>query len=146
METEPRSISGTMQKPIDVLVVEDDEDCRKLIVTILVAHDYLVRSVDGAEAGRQAALERIPDVVVTDLHLAPGPPGWTLARALRDEPRTRHIGLIAMTGHIEPWQSVANPFDAYLRKPVEVALLVDLVRQLADVSRGMRELATASRE
>jgi CheY-like chemotaxis protein len=138
VKTQSRPASGVIQKWIDLLLVEDDDDCRATVSELLSEHDCLVRSVCTAQAARLAVIDGVPDVIVTDLHLASGPPGWALARAFREEPRTEHVGLIAISGCVEPLPTVTRPFDAYLRKPVEVSLLVGLVKQLAAVSRATR--------
>jgi CheY-like chemotaxis protein len=139
MKKEMHPISGIIVKWVDVLLVEDDDDCRAMIASVLSIHDCLVRGVATAQEARVAAMDGIPDVVISDLQLASGTPGWTLARALRDDARTAHVGLIAITGSVEPWPTVVSPFDAYLRKPVEARLLVGLVKQLGAVSRATRQ-------
>jgi CheY-like chemotaxis protein len=88
----------------------------------------------------------VPDVVVTDLVLRPHrATGWALAEMLRREPRTSHIALIALTGRVDPRMEVVRAFDAYLRKPAEVQLLLDLVVQLTRVSRNARERRSSAR-
>lgn len=143
MSSSPSGSSGVAQRPIDVLVVEDDDDCRAELAALLVANDCVVRAVATAESAHDCALERVPDVVVTDLRLTGSSAGWTLADALRAEPRTRDVALIAVTGVVEPRQAVVTPFDAYLRKPIEVGLLVALVKQLAALGRGRRRALAA---
>lgn len=145
MRRAPRGGSGIEEKAVDVIIVEDDEDSRVMMAALLIANDCLVRAVATGDAARVSALERVPDVVISDLRLAAGSSGWVLADALRAEPRTRHVALIAVTGEVEPERAVAARFDAYLRKPVEIKLLLDLVLQLAPVSRAQRRHACAAR-
>ncbi len=130
--------SGIREKSVDVLIVEDDDDARTMMASLLATNGCLVRGVATSDMAYQSAIERVPDVVVTDLLLRGSSAGWTLAEALREEPRTRHVALIAVTGGVEPRRAVVRPFDAYLRKPVETKLLLALVRQLAMISRGSR--------
>jgi CheY-like chemotaxis protein len=130
--------SGTIERAIDVLVVDDDSDCRIMLAAALTAAGCVVLAVDGAEAAYDAIQRRVPDVVVTDLRLVGGSAGWTLAETLRAEARTRHVGLIAITGVVAPAMRVVAPFDAYLRKPVDLPLVAQIVRQLASVSRAQR--------
>ena len=130
--------SGIVPKSIDVLLVEDDEDSRAMMVLLFEANDCLVRAAATAHAAHELAIARVPDVVVADLHLRGGSAGWTLAEALRQHPRTQDVALIAVTGEIEPRWQVVSPFDAYLRKPVDTELLLGLVRQLSAVSRSQR--------
>lgn len=135
--------SGVTEKVIDVIVVEDDHDCRLMLATALTAAECVVLAVAGADAAYEAAQRRVPDVIVTDLHLRDGSAGWTLAQVLRADPRTRDVGLIAVTGLVAPAMEIVAPFDAYLRKPFDLDLIIQLVRQLAAVSREARQRAHA---
>lgn len=144
MTRAPRQRSGVAEKAVDVIVVEDDDDSRVMMAALLTSNDCLVRAVATADAAHDAALERVPDVLITDLRLIGGSAGWTLAEALRAEPRTQHVALIAVTGEVEPRQAVVAHFDAYLRKPVEITLLLDLVSQLSLLSRAERRRAHAA--
>ncbi len=120
---------------VRVVLVEDDEDARLLLKTVLERANCTVQAFADADAAQQAASTCPPDVVITDLRLR-GCGGSTLAAALRERNSTRHVALIAVTGVVEPGPEVAARFDAYLRKPVDVTLLVQLVMQLAAVSRS----------
>jgi CheY-like chemotaxis protein len=144
MADAPRARSGVNEKVVDVLVVEDDADARAMMFAVLRGNDFLVRAVESAEAAHEAVLARLPDVVVTDLQLG-GASGWNLAAALRADARTSHIACIAVTGAVSPRMEVVAHFDAYLRKPVEVELLVELVSQLAAISRAPRKPQRSSR-
>ena len=145
MEHTPRKRSGITEKAIDVLVVDDDHDCRTMLATALTASECIVLAVESAEAAYDAVHKRVPDVVITDLRLVGGAAGWTLAQVLRGDPRTRDVALVAVMGAVAPAMEVVAPFDAYLRKPVDLKLLIQLVRQLAAVSRSARQRAHAAR-
>jgi CheY-like chemotaxis protein len=74
----------------------------------------------------------IPDIVVMDLEM-PGLSGCDVARALRAVAATRHIPLIASTGHSHPAQldeAQRAGFDAILTKPCEPDTLVFEIRRL----------------
>jgi two-component system nitrogen regulation response regulator NtrX len=134
-----RKESGVGEKVVDVVVVEDDDDSRTMLVVLLETNDCMVRSFANAEDAFAASQERVPDVIIADLHLSNGgATGWTLAEMLRREGRTAHVALIAITGQVEPRMEVVRAFDAYVRKPAEANLVVMLVGQLAAVSRAQR--------
>ena len=125
-------------KSIDVVVVEDDPDSRALLETVLTIADFLVRGFDSADTAYDGIHARVPDVVVTDLRLDGGSAGWTLAEALRGDPHTSDIALIAVTGNVAPARAVVAPFDAYLTKPVDMNVLRELVTHLATARRAAR--------
>jgi CheY-like chemotaxis protein len=134
-----RGGSGVSERVIDVVLVEDEADARDLLAGLLASDGCRVRAFDTAEAAFAAARADAPDVIVTDLVLgARLATGWALAEMLRCEEATKHVPLIAVTGKVEPRIEYARPFDAFLLKPVDVDLLLDLVRQLARASRERR--------
>jgi CheY-like chemotaxis protein len=130
--------------PLQVLVVDDNDDVAQSIVMLL---QILGHRVEVARDGRSAlALARAtqPDVVVLDLGL-PGMNGYEVARALRADARFRDTFLVACTGYgrEEDRERVREAgFDEHLVKPVHAG---DLTRLLGDYSerRALREAAAA---
>jgi CheY-like chemotaxis protein len=79
--------------------------------------------------GVQRALEWGPDVVLSDLGL-PGLDGFGVAAALRRNPRTAQVRLIAVTAYGSPEdrrRSREAGFDEHLVKPVDLAQLRSLL-------------------
>lgn len=127
-----------------VLIVEDDRDASDLLVMCLEAEGFAVATALTVREAL-AALERDAfDVVAIDLWLESRLDGLQLAHRLRDDRATRRLGLVAMSGFVEPEWAVVQPFDAYLRKPVDVDLLADLIERLADLARAPRSFPTAA--
>lgn len=80
-------------------------------------------SVHQAHNGLQAlerAFESVPDIVVTDLNI-PGIDGFELTRRLKQDPRTRTIPVVAVTGYAafqaDPGRAIRAGCDAVLEKP-----------------------------
>ena len=102
-----------------VLLVDDYPDNRDIYVQFLT---YAGLRVEEAENGQQAldkAFALRPDVIVMDLSL-PGLDGWEATRRLKQDPRTRDIPVIALTGHALAGHSKVAfdaGCDAYLAKP-----------------------------
>jgi CheY-like chemotaxis protein/HPt (histidine-containing phosphotransfer) domain-containing protein len=110
---------GPQSIPVRVLVVDDDEMSRELLVVLLEAEGYAARSAESGEAAL-ALLSQIgspPDVVLTDVQL-PGVSGSLLADELR-----RACGpdtlLLAMSGSV-PADDKISRFDRFLLKPFEI--------------------------
>ena len=79
-----------------VLVVEDSPEVRELYTASLSDAGYQVlEAQNGFEALKKAG-DLLPDLVITDLRV-PGLDGFELCRALRANPQTRHIPVIATT-------------------------------------------------
>jgi CheY-like chemotaxis protein len=122
-------ISGVTEKPLDVIIVDDHADTREMTRFLFEAEGWMVRGFAGVDAALASAFERAPDALVTDLALDAPRDGWRLAQRLREDPRTRHVGLVLVTGY-DPGPEILGAFDEYSRKPVMSAGLVSLVRAL----------------
>jgi DNA-binding response OmpR family regulator len=81
-----------------VLVVDDDENARFLIGTVLQQAGYRVTPAADGEAGLALIREQSPDLVVLDVQL-PGMDGYAVCRELRREPRGRDVLVLMMSGH-----------------------------------------------
>ncbi len=115
-----------------VLVVDDFEDNRSMYAVYLTYSGYdVVEAADGREAV-EVASRRMPDVIVMDLSL-PIMDGWEATRRLKSNERTRHIPIIALTGHAVAGQSRnarEAGCDAFLAKPCLPEMLVEKVQEL----------------
>lgn len=114
-----------------VLVVDDDERNRKLEQELLVRSG--LRTIGAATGSAAVALagDCLPDVVLLDLHL-PDMEGVDVARALREEERTAHIPVVALTALRYPdggARLLADGFSGYLEKPIDVRAFPDRVRE-----------------
>jgi signal transduction histidine kinase len=114
-----------------VLLIEDNDDGREMMATMLGSFGYpVLQAGDGIEGVRMACAHQ-PAVALVDIGL-PGIDGYEVARRLRQEPATRGIRLIALTGYglAEDQRRVLEAgFDLHLVKPVELNALLD---RLAD--------------
>jgi len=109
-----------------VLLIEDNEDGREMMATMLDVYGYpVLQSADGLD-GVQQALSRLPKVALVDIGL-PGIDGYEVARRLRANPDTQAMRLIALTGYglAEDQRRVLEAgFDMHLVKPVDIAQLL----------------------
>ncbi|NDA65216.1 MAG: response regulator [Verrucomicrobia bacterium] len=82
-----------------ILVIEDTENNRIIISRRLKAMKHEVHLCEDAEQGIVAAQELQPHLILMDIGL-PGMDGWAATRALRTNPATATIPIIALTAHI----------------------------------------------
>jgi two-component system cell cycle response regulator DivK len=115
-----------------ILIVEDVEYNRDLLVQLLEEEYEVMTAADGA-AGIQAAAHHRPDVILMDLSL-PGVDGWEATRRLKARPETEAIPVIALTAHAmqgDEDRARACGCDDYLTKPIdEDQLFAKLARLL----------------
>ena len=115
-----------------VLIVEDNQQNRKLARDLLQVHGYRTVEAETGEDGVALAGEHAPDVVVMDIHL-PGISGIAALAQLRAAPATRAIPVIAFTASVMPQdrsEILAAGFDAYVPKPVNIRELVTTLNEL----------------
>ncbi|WP_036166257.1 response regulator [Massilia sp. 9096] len=121
----PACIDAGPAKP-SVLLIEDNDDGREMMATMLASYGYpVLQARDGLEGVRVALAER-PGVALVDIGL-PGIDGYEVARRLRDDPATRALRLIALTGYglAEDQRRVLEAgFDLHMVKPVDLPALL----------------------
>ena len=121
-------LSGRLLEGKSILLVDDDEEGRRVFRAVLLRAGAEVTDVSSAAKALEAVTVRRPDVVLTDIAM-PGTDGYALARRLRE--LHADLKIIALTafpaGRAGAKDSV---FDAYVTKPVEP---VDLVQTIAEV-------------
>jgi DNA-binding response OmpR family regulator len=105
---------------VNILVAEDNENIRKLIVTYLESDGYEVLSAaDGLEALRTMDTESI-DLLVADI-MMPGMDGYELVKSLRDSGYTLPVLMITAKDEFDDMkQGFASGTDDYMVKPIDL--------------------------
>ena len=115
-----------------ILIVEDVEYNRDLLVQLLEDDYEILTAADGA-AGIELAARGRPDLILMDLSL-PVVDGWEATRRLKARPETGAIPVIALTAHAmqgDEDKARACGCDDYLTKPIdEDQLFATLARLL----------------
>jgi signal transduction histidine kinase len=115
-----------------VLIVEDNDDARHMLVAALVLDGHQVHAAPDGESGLQLAERSPPDVALIDIRL-PGIDGYEVARRLRAAHERRRIALIAVTGFGQTEdrrRAFDAGFDAHLVKPVNAERLKRVMADL----------------
>jgi signal transduction histidine kinase len=118
-----------------VLVVEDEEDTRELLITALEQCGAQVIAVSSVADALEQLDERPPDVLVSDLAM-PGEDGYALIRKVRARPAERggRVPAAALTAYAraeDRVRSLAAGFQMHVPKPIDPADLVSMVAALA---------------
>jgi two-component system, cell cycle response regulator DivK len=121
-----------------ILVVEDNEKNMKLFRDVLSATGY--RTLEATTGGQavEVATEHTPDLVLMDIQM-PDFDGVEALRRLRADERTSAIPVLAVTAQAmqgDRERFLAEGFDGYLSKPVNVRELIGTVRQHFDGRAG----------
>ena len=131
MTTDKAPISRDDSGPL-VLVVDDYQDAREMYAEYLTFSGFRVaEAANGVDAVQQAT-DLSPDIILMDLSL-PGMDGWEATRRIKLDERTKHIPVIALTGHALPGISTSAKdagCDAFIIKPCLPDAVVSEVRRL----------------
>ena len=125
---------ATPQASARILVIEDEPQMLRNLVTILRAEGFQALGAPGGEEGVAVALAEKPDLILCDL-MMPGLDGFGVLARLRNQPTTAPIPFVFLTarGDREDVRSGMNQgADDYLTKPVKVEDLLAAIRARLD--------------
>ncbi|MBP7056450.1 MAG: response regulator [Candidatus Omnitrophica bacterium] len=120
-----------------VLVIDDDSDYVEAVSMLLEAKGYEVISATDGKTGFIKAKEETPGLIILDVMMATRTEGFDVARLLKDDPKTKDIPVILITGikrdmnlafGFEP-DEVWLPVKAVLDKPVKPEALLKAVEE-----------------
>jgi len=120
-----------------ILIVEDNEKNRKLVRDVLQFKGYVTLESTNAEDGIRLAKEHRPDLILLDIQL-PGINGSVALSRLRHDPETESIPVIAVTASAmaqDEHRLMAEGFDDYQRKPLEIREFIEVVRRRVEAGR-----------
>ncbi len=127
-----------------VLVIEDEADVAELMRYNLAKDGYEVQVVAGGLDGLTRARVFRPDIILLDLML-PQLNGWEVCRRLKQDPDTRGMAVIMVTGRVEEGDKVLGleiGADDYVTKPFSPR---ELLARIHAVTRRGTAAETASR-
>lgn len=113
-----------------ILYVEDNPLSLRLIRKMLESLGYGMIEASDGETGLALAAAQRPQMVLLDMDL-PDMDGWAVARHIKNDPRIRHLPVVALTGNASPSdreRCLLAGCDGYLSKPVSRMDLHDMIR------------------
>lgn len=114
-----------------ILIVEDNEKNMKLVRDVLRVKGYQTLEAGTGEDGVRIAGESRPDLVLMDIQL-PGMNGIDALKALRAEPSTAGIPVIALTASVmqqDRQEIMRAGFDGFIEKPINLREFLDTVQK-----------------
>ena len=124
------------QTPL-ILVVDDYEDAREMYAEYLRFCGFRVAEARNGNEALEQAFALLPDLILMDLSL-PGMDGWEATRQLKADERTRHIPVVALTGHALAGASEGARkagCDSFVTKPCLPDDLVVEVRRMLSLAK-----------
>jgi two-component system, OmpR family, alkaline phosphatase synthesis response regulator PhoP len=115
-----------------ILVVDDEEDIRKLLVTLFEDAGYEVITASDGKEGLELAKAQHPDLIFLDI-LMPVMDGFQTCAALRKDPETKNTFIAFLTARDLPedWdKGLQSDADMYIAKPFQADRLLFIAKEL----------------
>jgi two-component system, cell cycle response regulator DivK len=114
-----------------ILVVEDNEMNRDMLVRRLQKRDFQILTAADGEAALEIAFRDRPDLILMDMRM-PVMDGWTAVKKLKDTLETRAIPVIGVSANglqEDRIEALAAGCDAYETKPIDFNRLLTLIQE-----------------
>jgi excisionase family DNA binding protein len=134
------SPEGREVRPV-VMVVDDDDLVREMLVTALEESGYRVVGVRDGPSALDVMTRTVPSLILLDV-VMPGMDGLEVLQRVRDNPRTAHVPVAFLTGRAESedrLRAIRQGGDDYIVKPVRLDELCARVEMHLRRSRRERE-------
>jgi two-component system cell cycle response regulator DivK len=121
-----------------ILIVEDNKKNLKLVRDVLQVKGYETLEAGTAEDGLKLARALAPDLILMDIQL-PGMNGIDALKALRAEPATVAIPVIAITASVmqqDRQENLRTGFNGFIEKPINLRKFLDTVQQTLKGSKA----------
>jgi putative two-component system response regulator len=128
-----------------VLVVDDNPDMAELMRELLASRGYDVFTVRDADEAEAEVRRHLPDLILSDV-VMPGRSGYELCQQLKEDPATRLIPFLLITGlsdREDKVKGIEAGADDFLNKPIFPAELFARVKSLLKLKEFTDELETA---
>lgn len=117
------------QRPLVVLVVDDNVDCADMLAEALAGDGDAVSRAYGGRAAVKLVEQLMPDVIVSDLEM-PDMSGLDEALAIRASHALRQPWMVALTGSAQIEMRLAAleaGFDFFMTKPTDLSMLTSVI-------------------
>ena len=114
-----------------ILVVEDQEDNRRIMRDLLSASGYQLVEANDGDQGLALAASEVPDLILMDIQL-PGLDGYEVTRRIKANAALSHIPIIAVTSYAlsgDDQKAFAAGCDGYVTKPFSPRQLLAKIRE-----------------
>lgn len=132
-------IEDSDETPI-LLIVEDNEEVRKYIVSIFNDSCSVLEAKDGLE-GIKLAIKNVPDLIISDI-MMPIKDGIELCNTLKEDSRTCHIPILLLTAKADIHSELAglkSKADDYITKPFNSNVIKQKVINSIEIRRALRK-------
>jgi two-component system cell cycle response regulator DivK len=116
--------------PKKILIVDDNQDSRELVVKVLKNKGYqMIEAIDGEDALEKAIAEK-PDLILMDISI-PKINGYEVTKRLKSQADFKDTPVIALTAHAmkgDKEKALEAGCNGYISKPFNVHELPDRIK------------------
>lgn len=130
-----------------VLIIDDNQDIRTYLHTLLSTEYRIIHASTGSE-GIRKAVKYVPDLIIADV-MMPGMDGLECCEALKSQIQTCHIPVILLTACTLEEQRIsgyARGADSYISKPFNSSLLITRIKNLIESRKQLQQRFTEQPE
>jgi CheY-like chemotaxis protein len=128
-------ITGYSGERRRLLIADDEQTNRTLLVKLLGGLGFETREAGNGAEALKAISAALPDVLITDLAM-PVMDGLAVARALRRDPRTRDLPILAVSASASDYtreEAISAGCSEFLPKPIRAAELLERLAHLSGI-------------
>lgn len=133
-------LEDQMSKLPIILLVEDNPEIRTYIKQTLES-EYSIIEAENGKIGHELALERIPDLIISDI-MMPEMDGYELCQAVKKDLKTSHIPVILLTAKASNDSAIVGfetGADYFITKPFNPRLLSLRIRNVLNIRDQIRD-------
>jgi len=115
-----------------ILIIDDEEDIREILVYNLQKEGYQVFQASTGREGIEVAITQKPDLVLLDV-MMPEMDGIEVCQTLRENPKTKDVRICFLTARNEDYSQIAGldaGADDYVSKPVKPKVLASRIKAI----------------
>ncbi|MBI2033788.1 MAG: response regulator [Candidatus Liptonbacteria bacterium] len=127
-------------KPL-ILLVDDEADFREIISAKLTAAGFDVALAKNQSEAVAKAEQLLPDLILMDIYLPPGPTGTDTALNIRQNPKTKDLKIAFLTNLKEPWPAIGGDrekvtqelgMEGFIEKTEDLNMLVKKIQEILE--------------
>ncbi|MBI3589672.1 MAG: response regulator [Candidatus Liptonbacteria bacterium] len=126
------------QKPL-ILIVDDEENFREIFTAKLRAAGFDTEAAKNEAEAVQKSKELMPDLILMDIFMPPGPTGTDIALNIKQNPETKNLKVAFLTNLKDPWPALTGDHKN-ISKELGMEDFIEKTEELGDVAKKVQEI------
>lgn len=125
-------------KPL-ILIVDDEENFREIFSARLQAAGYDTDTAKNEEEALKKSVALMPDLILMDIFIPPGPTGTDIALNIHQNPVTKDLKIAFLTNLKEPWPAIQGDHKN-VSKELGMEDFLEKTQDLSDIAAKVKEI------